>query len=136
MVGDRIARFTIDLNAVLKRVLQSHIDEIAELNRAQLMAGQRSDDTALPPYTTAYAKRKGKPLTPKTLNDKGGFHKGIFTTLFDQSMTVQSSDWKSDILEWKWGQKIFGLSRKSKDEIVNRVRGEMVTQVRNTMKNV
>ena len=118
---DRFKSVNIDFNAILKRVLERHESDIQELNQEQLLKGERSDGSKLSPYTPAYAKRKGKPLTPKTLKDKGGFHEGIFTSFFEKAFNVESSDWKNDFLESKWGPKLFGLNKKN----LTRLLGEM-----------
>jgi len=135
---DALVNKRIDFNAILKRVLERHESDIQELNQEQLMTGKRSDGTVLPAYSPAYAKRKGKPLTPKTLKDKGSFHKAIFSTFFKKSFTMQSDDFKSDILETVWGQKIFGLTPESIVKLLDKygVRKEIITEVRKEIRNV
>jgi hypothetical protein len=129
---DRFKSVQIDFNAILKRVLQAHEKDIEELNREQLMKGERSDGTKLPPYTPSYAKRKNKPLTPKTLKDKGDFQEEIFTTFFEKSFNVESNDWKSEFLESNWGKKIFGLSDKNKERLLHEkgVATEVINEVK------
>jgi hypothetical protein len=135
---DVFNRVDVDLSAIFSRVLQRHEKDIEALNREQLMKGQKSDGTFLPPYTPAYAKRKGKPLTPKTLRDKGGFQDNIFETFFQDSFNVESNDWKSDILESVWGKKIFGLTKESKIRLLREfgVAEETIREVKLTVLNV
>jgi hypothetical protein len=135
---DKFYTANVDIIEIFKRVLQSHEKDIEALNKAQLDEGRRSDGTFLPPYSSAYAKRKGKSLTPKTLKDKGAFHEGIFETFFKDSFNMESSDWKSDILEHNWGKKIFGLTKENKLKLLNElgVKEELISQVRQATKNV
>jgi hypothetical protein len=130
---DRLTKLNIDFNAILKRVLERHAEEIEDLNRNQLTQGKRSDGSQLPPYTPAYAKRKGKALTPKTLNDTGTFHNEIFTTFFEKSFNVESNNWKSDIIESNWGQKIFGLTDENKRKLAEMIRDEVASELRKEM---
>ena len=135
---DKFYSTNIDLMESFKRVLQSHEKDIEALNKAQLMEGLRSDNTTLPPYSVPYAKRKGKPLTPKTLRDKGGFQDGIFETFFQDSFNVESSDWKSEILESNWGKKIFGLTADNKKKLLwgMGVANELFKLTKEKIKNV
>jgi hypothetical protein len=135
---DRFTSVNIDIIASLKRVLERHEKDIQELNREQLMSGRRSDNTKLSPYTSAYAKRKNKPVTPKTLNDTGAFHEAIFVTFFEKSFNVESDDYKNDFLESNWGPKLFGLSKENIKRLLEEysVKDELITEVKTSLKNV
>lgn len=135
---EKFKRVNIDLYAICKRVLHRHEKDIEELNRSQLLEGKRSDGTILPPYSAPYAKRKNKPLRPKTLKDTGGFHEGIFTTFFEKTFNIESSDYKSDILETVWGTKIFGLTKENKQKLLTDygVKSDIIKEVKKALKNV
>lgn len=135
---DRFKSVQIDFNAILKRVLERHKKDIQELNQEQLMQGKRSDGTELTAYTSAYAKRKNKPLKPKTLNDTGKFHDQIFPTFFEKNFNIESFDWKSDIMEWANGKKIFGLTPENKLKLLHErgVAKELTIEVKKALKNV
>jgi hypothetical protein len=135
---DALVNKRIDFNAILKRVLERHESDIQELNQEQLMSGKKSDGTSLSPYSPAYAKRKGKPLTPKTLKDTGNFHEGIFSTFFEKSFTMQSENYKSDFLESNWTSKIFGLTRESIVKLLDEkgVRKEVIEETKKAFRNV
>lgn len=133
---DKFYNINIDLYAICKRVLQRHEKDIEELNRSQLLKGIRSDGTSLPAYSISYARKKRKPLLPKTLKDRGDFHAGIFETFFEKSFNIESSDHKSDILETTWGTKIFGLTEENKIKLLNKygVKNEIITECRKLIK--
>ncbi|MFW6371417.1 MAG: hypothetical protein ACOC10_09460 [Bacteroidota bacterium] len=119
----------IDIFLLLRVVLEEFKDEIAELNRKQLLSGNRADGTSLPAYTDAYARRKGKSLTPKTLKDTGNFHDGFDSVFFKDYFEMFSRDWKGEILIHNWGEEIHGLTEQSKSELLPKVSEKLASYI-------
>jgi hypothetical protein len=135
----RLRSVNIDFNAILKRVLQSHTTEIAELNREQLREGKRSDDTkVIPSYSASYAKRKRRDQNTVILYDTGAFYEGFVNTFGGDGFTMKSTDDKNELLKAKYGTKIAGLSGKSKIKLIHQmgVGNEFVREVKKIFKNV
>lgn len=87
-----------------------------------MIAGIRADGTEiLPTYTdlTIQIKQeKGQPTDRVTLRDTGDFQNQVTTTVTDEFVTTDSTDEKSEKLQKKYGEKIFGLSEKYKAEYI------------------
>lgn len=51
-----------------------------------------------------------------TLYDTGDFYREMFVDVGSEEIEIDSMDYKSDELQDKYGEKIFGLSDESKEE--------------------
>jgi hypothetical protein len=125
----------IDFYAICERVLQRHSDDIEALNKLQLLSGQKSDGTKLPPYSKSYLKTRkkyGRPTAPMDLYLTGKLHEAIFTTFFDKSFNIESNDYKGDILESRFGSKIYGLTNENKMKLLYEygVAEEIITEAK------
>jgi len=99
----------------LKALMDSE-QKIIELQRAQIFAGRRSDDTSIvPPYSPIYAKKKGK-KTPD-LYDTGAFQNAIFADIREDFVAIGSADSKTQKLIEKYSEKIFGLDSRSRIQL-------------------
>lgn len=99
-------------------------NEIADLQREQLMSGEtKTSQKIKPKYRNPYyAKKKAdrNPLagygTPD-LKNTGEFHAGIFVKLVgDEAYEITSKDSKTSDLVAKYGPEIFGMNNESKTE--------------------
>jgi len=106
----------IDEDKVWKDSVNELKTHLILMNQEQLKQGFDSTGKQLPPYTSPYARKKGVPKTPKTLNDKGGFYKDFYVLAFDKFIEMGSRDWKEYILEYHWGDKIHGLTEENLQE--------------------
>lgn len=129
---------TFDIYVLFQVAIRELKDELISLNKSQLKEGKRADGTDLPPYTPKYAKRKRKPLRPKTLYDTGDFYKGFDINFFKEYYEAFSRDYKDAFLPGKWGEEIYGLTDKSKEE-VNKMLAEKLSNLiiqRQTTKSI
>lgn len=84
---------------------------ILDLNtEEQLMKGQRSDGSILPDYSPASVEVFGKPSGPIKLFDEGGFYQGFQLEDKVSQVVITSNDEKADMLEMRYGSKIYGLT--------------------------
>lgn len=100
-------KIKVDSDKVWRDSVNELKEELIRMNQAQLKAGLDSKGNRLSPYTPAYARRKGKPLFPKTLDDTGQHYKGMYAIAFDNYIEMGSRN-KGDLMEWAWGE-IYGL---------------------------
>ena len=93
--------------------------EILDLNTAQLNKGKDSEGNFLEEYALdSYAefKKAMGSKAPKGIPDlklEGDFHEGFTLVADGTEFYITSTDNKSDDLEYKYGEDIFGLSEKS-----------------------
>jgi hypothetical protein len=107
----------VDTDKIWKDSINELKTQIISMNQNQLLAGFDAKGMKLPPYSSPYARRKGKPIQPKTLKDKGSFHKGFYALAFDEFVEIGSRDWKESFLESKWGN-IHGLTDENLQELI------------------
>jgi hypothetical protein len=124
----------MDLLGVFKRVLQRHASDIEALNKKQLTEGKRSD--GLQVDASGYSKRhrkarirRGRQVDHVDLNFTGAFYNKVYSLYFDKFMELGSKDSKTDVLEDSYSTKIFGLTPKSRIELLDSgVRQEFVQE--------
>ena len=117
----------VDIEDVVGAAIGEHHDDIEELNRGQLSAGQTTDGAEIKPFyrpiTVRIKKLKGQPSDRVTLKDEGHFYRGIRARSAGRADTVISStDPKTKELVEKYTTRIFGLSVASKEQLSVRLR--------------
>ena len=110
-----LLRITPDLlNRVLGDVIAANAVLIADLNRKQLAAGIRADNSAISPYyrpnTVQIKREKGQRTDRVTLYDTGDFYESVFTAVFDNAFDLEAKDPKTEELKQKYGDDILGLT--------------------------
>lgn len=133
----RRAKKSVDMfPSIRSRVSEELEPEIAASNREQLMEGLDSEGNRLSPgyslFTRRMKQRKGQPDDRVTLFDTGAFHKGIFAETDGDSVLISSKDPKTDSLEEKYGEGIFGIS----DESSARLRKLSVARIVRMVKEI
>lgn len=107
-----------------RKALEQNQQEIVEANVEQLYGyginslGIRID-TYQPytPYTVRIKQEKGQPYDRVTLRDTGDFQKS-FGVVFDPvGFYITATDYKTQDLIDKYGEKIFGLTKENRQEI-------------------
>jgi hypothetical protein len=127
---------------VLDRVVDESIKfAMAELNREQLMDGERSDGTSLPDYSPTSVNVYGKPSGPIKLFDTGAFQESIIVIASENAYRFLSSPLKRDEmtgritnLKEKYGEEIIGLGKEGLDEIRQKVKTKIVEYVNSLLK--
>lgn len=98
-------------------------EEILDLNTAQLEKGKDAEGNFLEQYALdSYAKFKQaigsrSPFGVPDLKLEGDFHEGFKLLIEGNEFQITSTDSKSDDLEYKYGEDIFGLSKDSMNEV-------------------
>ena len=108
----------IDPNDIMRMVLNNHKDDIIDLNQKQLQKGMDSENKRLHPYSSPYAKARSKIglQTENTdLKFHGDFYKYMYVALEKSGGRVGSTDGKEGVLEWRYGEEIFWLTKESQD---------------------
>jgi hypothetical protein len=116
-------------------------EEYIRLQQEQLSRGERADGkpifnlkTGSTKYSPGYAKKKGK-SSPIDLHDKGDFYGGLFIQVDEPKIArVDSTDWKSEMLQENYGEPILTLNDESKVKLVPICRDNLIKQVVNTIK--
>jgi len=107
----------LDFNRVIRETVEETVQELTKYQQDQLFAGLRSDgNTIYPSYTllTEEIKSgKGQPTDRVTLKDTGAFYRGITVTASANSVKITSTDSKTEMLEKKYSEEIFGLNEDS-----------------------
>lgn len=91
-------------------------DDMVFIQRNQLFQGIRPDGgKVFPEYTplTVYLKaQKGQPFDRVTRRDTGEYYRGIEVKVTGEKFTIESTDWKAEMLNEKYGE--IGLSKDSR----------------------
>lgn len=107
----------LDFNEVIKESVEETVQEITAYQQQQLYSGLKSDgQTIFPSYTrlTEEIKTgKGQVTDRVTLKDTGAFYAGIQVRAGANGVSITSTDPKTEMLEKKYSEKIFGLNEDS-----------------------
>lgn len=105
----------------LQEAVEENAEYIGQLNAKQMYAGKRADGSDIEPEYKQLTKQikaaKGQPFDRVTLKDTGSFHKKIDIDADKKGFDIFSTDFKEDELKEKYGEKIFGLAKESKQEL-------------------
>lgn len=96
------------IDETVLKVIRRNASYALDLNRAQLDAGKDREGFKLPPYTKAYAKKKGRKIPNLKLT--GAFWKGFRLNADKFPISITSVDKKTDKLVERYGENIFNLS--------------------------
>jgi hypothetical protein len=113
----------LDPNKLAAEILEERSKEATDLNRAQLRAGKRKDNTSLGtyrPFTIEERLKKGLQVSFVDLRFTGSFQDKMDLQIKGNTFDFPSSDWKFDKLVDKYGEGITGLSDESKEEFMRR----------------
>ena len=123
---ETVERSMVD-GTYVRRAVQENTDKIVELNVEQLYeyginSLGISIDTYAPysPYTVRVKNEKGQPTDRVTLRDTGDFHKSFEVVVGPIDFYITATDYKTDMLIEKYGEKIFGLTSQNKTELAQK----------------
>jgi hypothetical protein len=109
-----------ELLAELQEAVIETSGEMITLNQGQMSLGKRADGTEITPtysdLTIMLKDEKGQESRWVTLKDTGSFWGDMFVDVNANSYSLSSADEKTQKLEKKYGNKIFGLTKESKSE--------------------
>lgn len=108
----------INVDRAAKMTLGETREIFLDLNREQLMSGIRADKSKITPEYAHFTRQKkqeqGRDPDVVTLYDTGDFYRAMFLDVGSDLLEVDSTDYKSEELQEKYGEKIFGLTDDSK----------------------
>lgn len=130
---------TINLVELTKEAMVENVDHIAQLNRDQMNAGIRADESSIKPdyrkITKAYKASKGQEYDFVNLRDTGEFQSKIFVRINGNQYSIYSSDSKADDLTAKYRVEIWGLTPVHRvDAWRGFLRGSVVRKMRNKLR--
>lgn len=79
-------------------------------------------------------KEKGRDPDIVTLYDTGAFYRDMFVDVGSDVIEIDSMDSKSDELKEKYGERIFGLTKSSKEEYVDEALPVLVDKIKEILK--
>lgn len=115
LVLKRLTWLRDNLNAIIQEVVIKERKFIAELNKDQLRKGEKADGSDMPNYV-ANSKSPSAPGKIK-LFDTGDFYDGITPIVEDDEFDMIGFDDKTNLLTWKYGNEILGLTEESIDKL-------------------
>ena len=127
----------LDMEFLIENSLIETSENYKGLQKDQMIHGLNSKGTQIGKYRSpAYAQKKSSmnPLAGEgnvDLKLTGDFYSGIFTDVRSDGILVDSADQKSEALQQKYGETIFGLDDDNKQEYVNELRPvffQMITE--------
>lgn len=98
---------------------------IGDLNREQLLDGQKSDGSDMPPY-----RSRGRRGNIK-LKDTGAYHRGIAPKFQGRAIVMDSSDYKKTLLGKRYPLNL-GLTNRSVGTLIV----EILPNIQNRLRNI
>lgn len=106
--------------------------------REQLWKGVTKDETPILPLYRAFTIKekikKGQPYDRVTLKDTGDFYSGIKVDVRGELIVTESSDWKNQTLQQRYGKNILGLGETARIEYIRTLRPEFLLQIKSYLK--
>jgi hypothetical protein len=105
------------VESLLKQVVQDFDTEITDLNKEQLRRGKKKDGSSLGtyrPFTIQERLKKGLQVSFVDLKFTGAFQDSMKVVLKGNSFDFTSTDFKTDMLQDRYGEIIFGLTPENK----------------------
>ena len=107
----------LQVESLQQDAMNKSTDTYVDLQKDQLFEGILSDGGDIvpeySPLTKDIKRGKGQPIDRVTLKDTGEFHAGIYAEPGTDGLMVDSRDSKSNMLQEKYSEEIFGLSKKN-----------------------
>lgn len=129
----------IELPVEMEIALMDSREDYADLQREQLADGLRKDEqyiynleTGSDEYSPSYARYKGK-KGPIDLRDTGSFYNDIVVDVRSEGLVIDSADSKSEMLQERYGEEIFGLGDDRKKEFLPVVRDRLIENMTKEM---
>jgi hypothetical protein len=125
-IRDKLLSFSNVLEISVRDEMIKHRKFIVELNKEQLMKGQKGDGTDMPNYVpnSKQPSAQGK----ITLFDKGDFHSGIDALFGEEGFDLVGLDEKTWFLVKRYGN-ILNLTDESKQKLRERLRPSLLKRI-------
>lgn len=128
----------INVYRLVNDAILRHENQILDLNRRQMFAGNDANDNAITPEYTPFTKflkdEKGQPFDRVTLNDTGAFYQSMFLQPFDNGFEFEATDSKTDDLKEKYGENIFGIAESDLDDAAEIIKETLIDTYANELR--
>lgn len=124
----------VDLPFSMTAAMEDTAKEATDQQRAQLAQGLMSDDNFLPDYSFRSVFQYGKEPGPIKLYDTGDFYRGMLLDVRQDIFILESADPKSNMLQNRYGNNIFGFGTKAQAEYILTLKPVFVGRVQNYLK--
>lgn len=125
------------LNDIFINSMYDGKDVFLKSQKEQMYDGIDSDGLAIEPeytpFTVIMKEAKGQPSSRVTLKDTGDFYNAMYIEKRADSLIVDSKDWKSNALQEKYGDEIFGLDTDYKQQYLVFVQGRTIERLEAAM---
>jgi len=117
-------------------LVKGHEAEVLDANTQEQLFEKGETATGAPvepgyrPFTVSIKRQKGQPTNRVTLRDTGDFHDSFFVNYGDNYFAIGARDDKVEKLERKYGKEIFGLNEENLQDLINRIKPEMIGKFR------
>ena len=102
---------------MMKEVFKDIAPVVEDLNIEQLNRGERADGSSLPNYSIVSVTKFGKTPGPMNLHDRGPFWQGITLEVHDDGVELVGKDFKTDMLQLRYGDEIIGLQEDNQRKV-------------------
>ncbi len=113
----------------LLSIVKKNEADLVDLNISQMLGGRNADGSeispAYTPFTVRIKKAKGQTYDRVTLRDEGDFQQSMFAKTEKFPVILDSKDSKSQMLQAKYGDEIFGLDTQNKTLFVEEIKPEI-----------
>ena len=116
---------SIDVWGVLKEVLNNHLAELIDANTEQLRKGELNDSEFLERYKSPIYYEFKKTLATYKAPDgvpdlflTGAFQEKFYAEIRDEGIYFDSTDSKTNELEWMYSKDIFGIQPEKMGELM------------------
>jgi len=132
------AVMALDPDAIMEESMAAGGTVYVKQQKEQMFDGINSEGLAIEPeyhpFTVQVKEAKGQPSNRVTLKDTGDFYEGIYTDPKGDKMYVDSKDTKSNALQEKYGDQIFGIQGEYREPFTLKVQEVMITGIREKLR--
>ncbi len=128
----------LDPDALMEESMAAGGSIYVEQQQKQMFDGINSEGLAIEPeyhpLTVQIKESKGQPSSRVTLKDTGSFYDEMYTDPKGDKMYIDSKDSKSNALQEKYGDGIFGIQGEYREPFTDRVQDVIITNVREKLR--
>jgi hypothetical protein len=130
-LGEKLRQVSFQSNEKdLLLIVEAHEATAVDLNILQMDDGRTALDQRIKPeyapITIEFKQLKGQPFNKVTLEDEGNFKRGMFMNAERWPIMFSSTDFKVDLITTKYGEDVFGLTKKSISSLGVEIKPEVV----------
>lgn len=127
---------SIDVLKSAQTAIENTADDMVFIQKQQLFRGIRPDGQDVyplySPLTVFLKAQKGQPFDRVTRRDTGEYYRGIEVHVKGVNYEIESTDWKAEMLNEKYGD--IGLSKDSKVSYIMVLKPAFITDIKKSLK--